>query len=80
MMASKTKRDANRIAIDGGGCCKCGEQLQRFKHASHFVPKPGRGYHVMWDQCPACNRVYVYPEHFREAVVEEAALDFGFPI
>jgi uncharacterized protein with PIN domain len=75
------KRHANRIAIDGGGCCKCGEQLQRFRHADSFQPKPGRGYHVVWDQCPTCGRVYVYPEHFvAAAAVVEADLDFGLPI
>jgi hypothetical protein len=66
-MNSKAKTRANRVAIDGGGCCKCGEQLQRFRHVAGFQPKPGRGYHEIWDQCPGCNRVYVYSEYFRPA-------------
>src|SRR5262249_21248868 len=55
-------QDPAPVPINGGFRCKCGEKMQRYTHSPDWRPRPGRGYHVYYDKCPACTRTRNYNE------------------
>lgn len=55
-----------KVKIDGGQECRhCKVPMQRHAHPEGWKPlDPLKGYYLYWDKCPACNRLFMYPEAF----------------